>query len=131
MAANPAAGRRLKRIRAQVARWPRCCLLLFAGRNEGRQTAVKRTLARALVGLIGALSVLYVGDWAVWRARVAMGGGMGTVSVGTLIETPLKGNKEEYDWGGSSDVACSRSIFPQAGGGACWWLERHKIVYEQ
>jgi hypothetical protein len=114
-----------------VARSPPCCLLLFAGRNEERQTAVKRTLARALVGLIGALSVLYVGDWAVWRARVAMGSGMGTVSVGTLIETPLKGNKEEYDWGGSSDVACSRSIFPQAGGGACWWLERHKVVYEQ
>lgn len=92
---------------------------------------MKRILARALVGLIGALSVLYVGDWAVWRARVAMGGGMGTVSVGTLIVTPLKGNKEEYDWGGTSDVTCSRSIFPQSGGGACWWLERHKVVYEQ
>ena len=114
-----------------MARLAPCCLLLFAGRNEARQTAVKRTLARALVGLIGALSVLYVGDWAVSRARVARGGGMGTVSVGTLIETPLKGNKMEYDWGGSSDVACSRSIFPQAGGGACRWLERHKVVYEQ
>jgi hypothetical protein len=106
-------------------------LLSATLRREERQTAVKRILARALVGLIGALSVLYVGDWAVWRARVAMGGGMGSVSVGTLIETPLKGNKMEYDWGGSSDVACSRSIFPQAGGGACWWLERHKVVYEQ
>jgi len=92
---------------------------------------MKRILARSVVGLIGALAVLYVGDWAVWRTRVAMGGGMGTVTVGTMIVTPLKGNKEEYDWGGTSDVACSRSIFPQAGGGACWWLERHKIVYEQ
>lgn len=92
---------------------------------------MKRILARTLIGLIGALSVFYVGDWAVWRARVAMGGGMGTVSVGTLIETPLKGNKTEYDWGGTNDVSCSRSIFPQAGSGACWWLNRHKIIYEQ
>jgi hypothetical protein len=92
---------------------------------------VKKALGRTVVVLIAALSVLYVGDWAVWRARVAMGGGMGTASVGTLIVTPLKGNKEEYDWGGTSDVDCSKSIFPQAGGGACWWLKRHPVVYER
>lgn len=92
---------------------------------------VKRMLGMAVVGLIGALAVLYAGDWAVWRARVAVGGGMGTVSVGTLIVTPLKGNKEEYDWGGTSDVDCSRSVFPHAGSGACWWLRRHSVIYER
>jgi hypothetical protein len=92
---------------------------------------VKRMVGRTLIGLIGALSVLYVGDWAVWRARVAMGDGMGTLSVGTMIVTPLKGNKEEYDWAGTVTVDCSRSIFPQAGSGACWWLARHSVVYEQ
>ena len=45
----------------------------------GSSEAMKRILGRVAVGLIAALSVLYVGDWAVWRARVAMGGGMGTV----------------------------------------------------
>jgi hypothetical protein len=92
---------------------------------------VKKILGRVVIGLIGALSVLYVGDWGVWRTRVAMGGGMGTVQVGTLIETPLKGNKMEYDWGGYATVDCSKSIFPQAGGGACWWLERNHVVYEK
>jgi len=92
---------------------------------------VKRILGGAAVGLIGALSVLYVGDWAVWRARVAMGGGMGTVTVNTIVVLPLKDNKEEYDEGGIADVACSRSIFPQAGSGACWWLRRHSAVYER
>jgi hypothetical protein len=29
------------------------------------------------------------------------------------------------------DVACSRSIFPQAGSGACWWLRRHTVVYDR
>jgi hypothetical protein len=95
------------------------------------EDGVKRMLVRGMFGLVLTLVVLYVGDWAVWRVRVARGGGMGSVSVGTLIETPLKGNKMEYDWAGSQDVACSRSIFPQAGSGACWWLQRHKVVYEQ
>jgi len=92
---------------------------------------VKRILGRAVIGLIGVLGVLYVGDWGVWRARVAMGGGMGSVQVGTLIETPLKGNKMEYDWAGYAMVDCSQSIFPQAGSGACWWLKRHSVVYEK
>lgn len=92
---------------------------------------MKRILGRTVIGLIGALAVLYVGDWSVWRVRVAMGGGMGTVTVGTLIVTPLKGNKEEYDWGGNQDVTCSQSLFPQAGSGACWWLNRHKVIYER
>lgn len=92
---------------------------------------MKQILGWAVVSLLGALAVLYVGDWAVWRTRVAMGGGMGTVSVSTIIVTPLKGNKEEYDWAGTADAACSRSIFPQAGSGACWWLQRNKVIYER
>lgn len=91
---------------------------------------MKRFLGRTVVGLIGMLAVLYVGDWAVWRTRVAMGGGMGAVSVSTMTEVPLKNGKEEYFWDGTVDVDCSRSIFPQAGSGACWWLMRHSIVYE-
>lgn len=90
---------------------------------------MKQIAGRLAVGLLGALSLLYVGDWAVWRARVAMGGGMGSVTVNTIIVLPLKGNKEEYDEGGVASVACSRSMFPQAGSGACWWLERHKAVF--
>lgn len=92
---------------------------------------MKRLVGMTAVGLLGALAVLYVGDWGVWRTRVAMGGGMGTVSVGTMIVTPLKGNKEEYDWGGTATVDCSKSIFPQAGSGACWWLRRHNVIYEK
>lgn len=92
---------------------------------------VKKLLGRAVGGLILALAVLYVGDWAVWRVRVARGGGMGTASVSTVLVTPLKGNKEEYDWTGTADVDCSRSIFPQAGSGACWWLRRHNVVYDR
>jgi len=92
---------------------------------------VKRILGRTVAGLIVALVILYVGDWAVWRLRVARGGGMGSVVVSNIVVMPLKDNKEEYDWGGTADVSCSLSIFPQAGSGACWWLRRHNVVFER
>jgi hypothetical protein len=92
---------------------------------------MKRWLGRIVIGLVAALAVAYVGDWAVWRARVAMGGGMGKVTVADMTSVTLKDNKEEYFYNGSTDVDCSQSIFPQAGGGACWWLNRHKIVFEK
>ena len=91
---------------------------------------VRRILGRVAVGLIAALSVLYVGDWAVWRARVAMGGGMSTVTVNTIVVLPLKDNKDEYDEGGVAAVSCSRSLFPQGGTDACWWLRRHSAVFD-
>jgi hypothetical protein len=92
---------------------------------------MKRLAVHVLLWLMGGVAALYLGDWAVWRMRVASGGGMGSVVVGTLIETPLKGNKMEYDWGGTAEVDCSRSIFPQSGGGACWWLRRHPVIDEK
>ena len=55
-------------------------------------------------GLMVALAVLYVGDWAVWRLRVAKGGGMGSVVVSSIVVLPLKDNKEEYDWGGRGEL---------------------------
>jgi len=92
---------------------------------------VKRTLGRILVAIVLALPATYLGDWLVWRVRLALGGGMSTAHVGQLIITPLKGNKEEYDWGGTVDVDCSRSLFPHAGEGACWWLNHKKVIYER
>ena len=84
-----------------------------------------------MVGLLWVIAALYAVDWTVWRARVAMGGGMGTVTVGVLIETPLKNGREEYDWGGEQEVDCSRSLLPHAGSGACWWLARKKTIEEK
>jgi hypothetical protein len=92
---------------------------------------MKRILARTVLGVIVALAVLYVGDWAIWRTRVALGGGMGKVSVSRIEVAELKNNKEEYYWDGTVDVDCSRSLFPQAGSGACWWLNRHKVIFDR
>jgi hypothetical protein len=92
---------------------------------------VRRIVIRTLVGLLVMAVLVYLGDWAVWRVRVAMGGGMGTAQVSRFVVAPLKGNKEEYYFDGMAVVDCSRSLFPQAGSGACWWVERHRVVYER
>jgi hypothetical protein len=91
--------------------------------------AVRRILTRAVVGLLLMMALVYAGDWAVWRVRVARGGGMGTVVVSRFVVAPLKGNKEEYYFDGTAALDCSRSLFQQAGSGACWWMERHREVY--
>lgn len=92
---------------------------------------MKRIVGKALLGLVVTLAVVYLGDMAVWSVRAKMGGGMGKVVVSRFVVAPLKGNKEEYYFDGTAEVDCSRSLFPQAGSGACWWVERHKVVYER
>lgn len=88
-------------------------------------------LGRTLAGMLIAALALYAGDWSLWRIRIERGSGMGTVSVGVMIGTPLKGDKEEFDWAGVQAVDCSRSLFPHAAGYACWWLARRKTIEEK
>ena len=90
-----------------------------------------RILIRGVVGLILALLLVYPLDWAVWRTRVALGGGMGSVEVSRVVVARLKGSKEAYYPDGTMTVDCSRSLFQQAGSGACWWLERHHEIVER
>ncbi len=87
-------------------------------------------LVRGLVGLVALAAVVYLGDAAVLEYRVKHGTGYGTVQVHTLLATKLKGNKVEYDSIGYGPQRCSRSIFPQDGVQACWWLERNPTQWE-
>ena len=78
---------------------------------------------RIVVALVVAFVALYGGDWAVYRMR---GSPQGTVAVSRTMVVPLKGNKSEYDYMGTSDVPCSRSIFAQDGENPCWELRRNQ-----
>ncbi len=66
---------------------------------------------RVVVTIVAAFIVLYLGDMAVYNLR---GSPQGHVHVNQTIVVPLKGNKQEYDYLGASDVPCSVSIFSQA-----------------
>jgi hypothetical protein len=89
-----------------------------------------RQLAGAAVVMVVLLALLFVGDWLVLRFRIAHGTGYSTVSVDQFLATSLKGNKTEYDFVGTVQETCSRSIFPQNGNPPCWWLKRHTSQWE-
>jgi hypothetical protein len=76
-----------------------------------------------VVALVAAFVVLYCGDWAVYKLR---GSPQGSVTVNRTLSIPLKGNKTEVDYLGTSDEPCSVSLFSQGGASACWQLRRNR-----
>jgi hypothetical protein len=90
----------------------------------------KRIFGRFVVAILIATGLLYAGDWLVLRYRVAHGTAFDSVEVDQFLATSLKGNKTEYDMVGSFQQPCSRSIFPQQGKPACWWVRRHTMQWE-
>jgi hypothetical protein len=89
-----------------------------------------KRLAQAVLVLAVLLALVYAGDWAVLRVRLSRGTAYSEVEVNQFLASPLKGNKVEYDWMGTAEQQCSRSLFPQAGNPACWWLKRHATQWE-
>ena len=85
---------------------------------------MKRLWARILQVLLAVVVVLYLGDWIGLRVRAQSSS---TVQVQQFLRTPLKGQKEEFDYMGTLDQPCVRSIFPHNSESPCWWLQRHKI----
>ena len=82
-----------------------------------------RWMRRIVITAIAAFAILYFGDWAVYKLR---GSPQGSLKVSQTLVVPLKGNKSEYDYLGSSEVPCSVSIFSQDGESPCWQLRRHQ-----
>jgi hypothetical protein len=84
---------------------------------------MKRWIPRVLIFLVACFIATYVGDLAIYKLR---GSPTSTVTVSQSMSVPLKGNKIEYDYLGSTDVACSVSLFPQGGLSPCWRLRRNR-----
>jgi hypothetical protein len=62
-----------------------------------------KLLARALKYILIGAVVLYFADWAALGIKLARHTGMGSVNVSQYLATPLKGQKEEYDYLGAAD----------------------------
>jgi hypothetical protein len=90
---------------------------------------MKRILSRAFQLLLATVVLVYLADWAVLRVKVSHGAGYGTIQVDEYLATPLKGNKDEYDFMGTTPTPCSHSIFPH-GAAPCWWLAKHTSRWE-
>lgn len=91
---------------------------------------MRKVLERGVQGLLLASVLLWGGDWALFRVRAARGTGFATVAVQQFLSTALKGNKQEYDYMGTVEENCARSVFPHGGAPACWWLRRHTVQWE-
>jgi hypothetical protein len=89
---------------------------------------MKRLWLRIVQGLLTVLVVLYAGDWIALRVR-AQTQASSSVQVEQFLRTPLKGQKEEFDYMGTVAQPCVRSLFPHSSQTPCWWLERHKIQW--
>jgi hypothetical protein len=83
---------------------------------------MKRWLQRLVVVLVVAFVAVYGGDLAIFKLR---GSPHSKVTVSRFLAIPLKGNKQEFDYLGTSDVPCSVSLFPQGGQSTCWQLRRN------
>lgn len=83
-----------------------------------------------VLAVVGAVFLLvYAGDWMVWR--VVRAGATGSVMVSREVVASLKGNREEYFYDGTQEERCSRSMLPEGGMRACWWVERHRVVFDR
>jgi len=90
-----------------------------------------RRIVQGMRILVVVLLLAYATDWAILRVRIAHGTAFQVIEVHQLLATPLKGQKEEYDFMGDLPVQCSRSIFPQAGNPACGWMARHTTEWQK
>jgi hypothetical protein len=91
---------------------------------------MKRMLWLAIRVILVAVIALYAIDWAALWMRTSRGRAYDTVQVDEYLQTPLKGNKAEYDYIGSQPVSCVRTLFPHSGMTPCWWLRRHPARWE-
>lgn len=91
---------------------------------------IARWITPVLALLLVAAAAAYALDWALWRVRVSHGNGYGAVTVSRFVVAPLKGNKVEYYPDRTGEERCSRSMFGQGSIDACWWMARHRVVFE-
>ncbi|HEX3987692.1 MAG TPA: hypothetical protein VHX13_13920 [Acidobacteriaceae bacterium] len=89
-----------------------------------------KILERGVLAVMLAAILLWCGDWAMFAVRAARGTSYDTVTVQQFLSTALKGNKQEYDYMGTMQETCARSVFPHGGAPACWWLRRHTTQWE-
>jgi hypothetical protein len=89
---------------------------------------MKRRWGRILQGVLAILVVLYLGDWITLRIRTGSHAS-NSVQVEQFLKTPLKGQKEEFDYMGTVAEPCVPALFPHWSEAPCWWLERHKIQW--
>jgi hypothetical protein len=84
-------------------------------------------LLRGLGFVAAAALAAYAADTAVYKLH---GSPQSLVMVSRFMGVPLKGQKTEYDYLGSTNVPCAVALFPHDGLDACWHLKRNPNQWE-
>ncbi len=93
---------------------------------------MQQLAGRVCLGVLALSLLTWAVDWSVWRLRFVQGSPpTASMEVTRMVVAQLKGNREEYYMDGTVTVSCSRSVFPQGGLQACWWLARHRMIFER
>ncbi|MBB5058674.1 hypothetical protein HDF16_003388 [Granulicella aggregans] len=87
---------------------------------------MRRFIKWGSLTLLAAALGSYLGDAVVLQVKVRRGSAYRVVQVDQFLTTPLKGQKNEYDYTGPVPVTCVRAMYPQLGSRPCWWVERHR-----
>jgi hypothetical protein len=89
---------------------------------------MRNKILAVAIALCALLVVLYAGDYAVLRLRIALHGTNSVVSSVTFFyAAPLNGGKVSVFYDQPQNQPCTRSLFPQLGNAPCWYLQ-HRTV---
>jgi hypothetical protein len=87
---------------------------------------VRQALIRGTLLLACLAALLFVGDFAVLRYRVAAGTqAFGKVTVRPYYAVRLKSGKTEFLFQDTREETCVNSLFPHLSRTPCWYLRRH------
>ena len=86
---------------------------------------IRRVIALGAIGLFATACLLYIGDYARLRYKVAKNEQpFGSVKVQHYYAVKLKSGKREYYFDAPHMQPCSHSLFPHMGYTPCWYLQR-------
>lgn len=85
---------------------------------------VRHDLVIAAVSLLVLGCLLYIGDYARLRYKIAKNNGLGSVTVQSDYAVKQKSGKLEYYFDQPQVQQCSHTLFPQMGYTPCWYLQR-------
>jgi hypothetical protein len=88
---------------------------------------IGKWILRVVVSFAVVAGLSFIGDWAIYALH---GSPQSSVTVSQFMSIPLKGQKTEFDFLGTSNVACDVALFPHGGEEPCWYLSRHPNQWE-
>jgi len=86
----------------------------------------KRIASYAVLASLAALALIYVGDYAILRYRMATHGhATDQVTIKPYFAIQLKNKNTEFEFQDSYVETCANSLFPHMGMQPCWYEKKH------